>query len=69
MEALPLVEEAQPEQLVIEAEAPAKDTTEEHIKAMLEAVVYVTDEPLSAAQIATAEFPELPRHLNLLLES
>jgi segregation and condensation protein B len=67
MEALPPVEEAQPEQLVIEAEAPAKDTTEEHIKAMLEAVVYVTDEPLSAAQIATA-LGEDPKRVEALLE-
>jgi segregation and condensation protein B len=67
MAAPPPVEEAQPEQLVIEAEAPAQDTTEDHIKAMLEAVVYITDEPLTAAQIAAA-LGEDPKRIETLLE-
>jgi segregation and condensation protein B len=47
-------EEAVSEQLVIGAEAPVEASSTAHIKAIIEAVVYITDEPLSAAQIAAA---------------
>ncbi len=47
-------EELTPEQLNLEAEQPAGQPDEERLLAILEAIVYVTDEPLSAAQIAAA---------------
>jgi segregation and condensation protein B len=65
--AAPEMQEAQPEQLVLAAEAPAKDTAGERLKAVLEALVYVTEEPLSAAQIAGV-LGEDPRRVETLLE-
>ena len=51
----PSAEEAQPEQLFIEGQAqPVETSSTAQIKAIIEAVVYITDEPLSAAQIAAA---------------
>ena len=47
-------EELTPEQLNLETERPAGQPDEERLLAILEAIVYVTDEPLSAAQIAAA---------------
>lgn len=47
-------EEALPEQLSIEPQATADESSTAQIKAIIEAVVYITDEPLSAGQIATA---------------
>ncbi len=42
-----------PEEMLAVAEAPAADPDAD-LRAMLEAIVYVTDEPLSASQIAAA---------------
>ena len=42
------------QELLIEPHAPAGDSAEAKLKAIIEAVIYVTDEPLSADQIATA---------------
>ncbi len=42
-----------PEQLLIGEEAPAEET-DDRLRAVLEAVIYVTDEPLSLAQISAA---------------
>ena len=47
-------QELTPEQLNIELEASREQSAEERLLAMLEAIVYITDEPLSAAQIAVA---------------
>lgn len=48
-------QESVSEQLLIgDAPQPATDTDEARLKAVVEAVVYITDEPLSASQIATA---------------
>jgi len=48
-------EEALPEELFLDAEPqPAAASATSQIKAILEAVIYITDEPLSAAQIAAA---------------
>jgi len=49
-----LGEEVVQEQLYIEAEVPAAESSAAELKAIIEAVVYITDEPLSAAQIAVA---------------
>jgi segregation and condensation protein B len=46
--------ELTPEQLAIEPQTPAADTAGDQLMAMLEAIVYVTDEPLTAEQIADA---------------
>jgi segregation and condensation protein B len=47
-------QESVSEQLMISDVATPSDTAEAELKAIVEAVVYITDEPLSAAQIATA---------------
>src|SRR5689334_7440027 len=47
-------QESVSEQLLIPDAAPAADTGEAQLRAIVEAVVYITDEPLSAAQIAAA---------------
>lgn len=54
MTAIPEVQEATPEQLGIELEAPAQGAQQDPLMAILEAIVYVTDEPLTAEQIADA---------------
>ena len=43
-----------PEQLLFEPEPERADSTQVVLRALIEAVVYVSDEPLAAAQIATA---------------
>jgi len=48
------LEEVSPEQLIPAAETPVADSEEARLLAVLEAVVYVTDEPVSAGQIAAA---------------
>jgi segregation and condensation protein B len=47
-------QEVTAEQLAIEPQAPAAESSDELLCAMLEAIVYVTDEPLTAEQIADA---------------
>src|SRR4051794_34716583 len=47
-------EEFSPEQLLIDTPQPEKDDEVARKLAVLEAIVYVTDEPLSAEQIAKA---------------
>jgi segregation and condensation protein B len=47
-------EEIVPEQLLIVEDAAAPDTERARIRAIIEAVVYVTDEPLTLQQIAAA---------------
>ncbi|MCL6546599.1 MAG: SMC-Scp complex subunit ScpB [Bryobacteraceae bacterium] len=54
MTAAPEAQEATPEQLGIEMQAPAQGAQQDPLMAILEAIVYVTDEPLTAAQIADA---------------
>jgi segregation and condensation protein B len=55
-QAQPTAELAAPEQLFIDEreQGAAEESSTAHIKAVIEAVVYITDEPLSAAQIAVA---------------
>jgi segregation and condensation protein B len=43
-----------PEQLLFEPEPERADSTQAVLRALIEAVIYVSDEPLAAAQIATA---------------
>ena len=50
----PAAEELQAEALILDSEAPATDSEEARKLAVLEAIVYVTDEPLTAVQIAGA---------------
>lgn len=49
------------EQLAIEPQAPAAESSDDLLCAMLEAIVYVTDEPLTAEQIADALGEPRPR--------
>jgi segregation and condensation protein B len=49
-----LVEETQAAPLLIGGESPAPDAEEARLKAILEAIVYITEEPVSAQQIAAA---------------
>ena len=58
--------ELTPEQLAIEPQAPAADTAGDQLMAMLEAIVYVTDEPLTAEQIADALGEPRPKVTALL---
>lgn len=55
-----------PEQLLISEPPPEQDTEELRRLAVLEAIVYVTDEPLSAEQIANAMGAPLPEMKPLL---
>ena len=48
------MEEVSPEQLLPSEEAPVAESSEDELLALLEAVIYVTDEPLSVEQIAAA---------------
>jgi segregation and condensation protein B len=59
-------QELTPEQLAIEPQETAADTAEDQLLAMLEAIVYVTDEPLTAEQIADALGEPRPRVAGLL---
>jgi segregation and condensation protein B len=58
--------ESTPEQLGMEPETPAAQTADDQIMAILEAVVYVTDEPLTTEQIADALGEPRPRIAALL---
>ena len=58
--------ELTPEQLAIEPQTPAADTAGDQLMAMLEAIVYVTDEPLTAEQIADALGEPRPKVTALL---
>jgi len=60
-------QELTPEQLDLKSEATTEQSDEERLLAVLEAIVYVTDEPLSAAQIAAA-LGEPPARVEPLLE-
>jgi len=66
MTAAPEGQEATPEQLGIEMEAPVQGAQQDPLMAILEAIVYVTDEPLTAAQIADALGEPRPRVAELL---
>jgi len=66
MTAAPEAQEATPEQLGIEMAAPAQCAQQDPLMAILEAIVYVTDEPLTAAQIADALGEPRPRVTELL---
>lgn len=48
------LQEVLPERLTVGSESSFVDSAEAQLAAMLEAIVYVTDEPLAAAQIAAA---------------
>lgn len=50
----PILQEVAAEQLIAGQEQPAAEDDDVSLKAVLEAVIYVTEEPLSLAQIATA---------------
>ncbi len=60
-------QELTPEELNIEPEPSAAESEDDRLFAILEAIVYVTDEPLSAAQIAAA-LGEPPAKIDALLE-
>ena len=59
-------QEATPEQMAIEPQAEAADSSDEHLLAMLEGIVYVADEPLTAEQIADALGQPRPKVAGLL---
>jgi segregation and condensation protein B len=61
-------QELSPEQLFPGGEAPAPASDDAYLKAMIEAVVYITDEPLSASQIASAVEQPLDKVQKLLDE-
>jgi segregation and condensation protein B len=48
------IDEAALEQFGVEENQAASETEDHRLRAMVEAIVYITDEPLQAAQIATA---------------
>lgn len=50
----PVLQEVAAEQLIAGQEQPAAEDDDAGLKAVLEAVIYVTEEPLSLTQIATA---------------
>ncbi len=50
----PAPAEIDEEQYGIESKAEATETADDHLRAVLEAVIYVTDEPLSAKQMSEA---------------
>ena len=50
----PAPEEISTEQLFVTGQASPEESASSHVRAMIEAVVYITDEPLTAAQIAAA---------------
>jgi segregation and condensation protein B len=61
-----LTEEISAEQLLIDTPQPGRDDEVARKLAVLEAIVYVTDEPLSAEQIAKAMNESLPEVKDLL---
>ena len=54
VQSAPEMEGAIPEELLCESPASASDSADAQLKALVEAVIYITDEPLSADQIAIA---------------
>jgi segregation and condensation protein B len=62
------IEEAIPEELLFAQEQPAVDMHGADLRAIIEAVIYVTDEPLSAAQIAAAVGQPVEQILRMLDE-
>ncbi len=54
VQSAPETEGAIPEELLHESPASAADSADAQLKALVEAVIYITDEPLSADQIAIA---------------
>ena len=54
VQSAPETEGAIPEELLHESPLSAADSAEAQLKALVEAVIYITDEPLSADQIAIA---------------
>ena len=54
VQSAPEMEGAIPEELLRESPASASDSADAQLKALVEAVIYITDEPLSADQIAIA---------------
>ena len=54
VQSAPETEGAIPEELLRESPLSAGDSAGAHLKALVEAVIYITDEPLSADQIAIA---------------
>jgi segregation and condensation protein B len=58
--------ELTPEQLALEPRPPEPEASDDQLLAMLEAIVYVTDEPLTAEQIADALGQPRPRVAALL---
>ncbi len=54
VQSAPDTEGAIPEELLHESPLSAADSADAQLKALVEAVIYITDEPLSADQIATA---------------
>src|SRR5579862_3255967 len=54
VQSAPETEAAIPEQLLHEAPLSASDSADAQLQALVEAVIYITDEPLSADQIAIA---------------
>src|SRR6202162_5445723 len=54
VQSAPETEGAIPEELLRESPLSAADSAEAQLKALVEAVIYITDEPLSADQIAIA---------------
>ncbi len=54
VQSAPETEGAIPEELLHASPLSASDSADAHLKALVEAVIYITDEPLSADQIAIA---------------
>jgi len=54
VQSAPETEGAPPEELLHASPLSAADSADAHLKALVEAVIYITDEPLSADQIAIA---------------
>src|SRR5579864_9416719 len=54
LQTVPETEGAIPEELLRESSLSAADSADAQLKALVEAVIYITDEPLSADQIAIA---------------
>ena len=69
-DALPPAQAAEmtPEQLAIEPVAESAAAADAELRAILEAIIYVTDEPLTAGQIADALGQPRPRIAGLLAE-
>ena len=69
-EELPVLEEASVEEVISQeyvVEAPAGPDEDAHLKAIIEAAIYITDEPLTPAQISAA-IGQPPERVNRLLD-